>query len=161
MKTEMKKLPLLFIAFIGLLYISHAQEPLWLNYTYGKEVMALADDGSNIWAGTKGGLAKADKTAGNAVFYNKSNSGLPSNDITALAIEGSGSVWTGTGGGGLAFYDGNGWTVFTEANSGLPGDIVYSVSIDGSGIKWVGTQNGLASFDGTECLQYLQFGAVF
>jgi ligand-binding sensor domain-containing protein len=59
---------------------------------------------------TVGGLAKFDGV--NWTVYNTSNSGLPDNDVTAIAIDGGGNKWIGTYGGGLAKFDGVNWTVY-------------------------------------------------
>jgi ligand-binding sensor domain-containing protein len=50
----------------------------------------------NIWGG---GLAKFDGSSW--TVYNSSNSGLPSNSVYAIAIDGEGNKWIGTWGGGL------------------------------------------------------------
>ena len=39
------------------------------------------------WAGTMGGLVEFDKATGNMVFYNKTNSGLPQNEINDIIID--------------------------------------------------------------------------
>ena len=81
-------------------------------------------------------------------FYNRSNSGLPGQNVHAIALDGSGNMWFGTGG-GLAKFDGTNWTVYSVSNSGLPDNSVYSMAIDGSGNKWIGTNRNLSRFDGT------------
>ncbi len=65
-----------------------------------------------------GGLAKFDGT--NWTVYNTSNSGLPDNYVSSIAIDGSGNKWIGTWHGGLAKFDGTNWTVYNTSNSGLP-----------------------------------------
>ena len=70
------------------------------------------------------GLAKFDDT--NWTVYNNSNSGLPDNFVSSLAIDGSGNKWIGTGGwtffgnygGGLAVYK-EGGVVSVEENPTL------------------------------------------
>ena len=93
------------IIFSTFLSVSFAQNPEWINYTEGNYVSALIEDGNYIWAGTNGGLVKIDKTSGEPTFYNKTNSGLPSNWVYAIAIDGNGNKWIGTDGGGLAVYN--------------------------------------------------------
>jgi ligand-binding sensor domain-containing protein len=87
--------------------------------------------------------------------FNASNSGLPSNNVSSIVIDGSGNKWIGTSDGGLAKFDGTNWTVYNIKNSGLPSNNVSSIVIDGSGNKWIGTgDGGLAKFDGTNWTVY-------
>ncbi|MHC4146658.1 MAG: two-component regulator propeller domain-containing protein, partial [Planctomycetota bacterium] len=66
--------------------------------------------------------------------YNTTNSGLPYNGVTALAIDEQGNAWVGTGrwwaqaGGGLAKFDGTNWTVYNTSNSQLPNNDHVSLS---------------------------------
>jgi ligand-binding sensor domain-containing protein len=117
------------------------------------------DQEGNIWVGTEpygsggtwvgGGLAKFD--GANWTVYNTSNSGLPSNYVTAIAIDGQGNKWIGTGG-GLAKFDGVNWTVYNWFYSGYPGK---TISIDEQGNIWIGTDGGgLAKFDGANWTVY-------
>jgi len=103
----MKKLNLFLIIGVVLTNIGMAQTQ-WINYTNGDGVSAIVAEGNDISVGTNGGLVKIDKTTGNTVFYNHANSGLPSNDVRSLAIDGNGTKWIGTGDGGLAAFNENG-----------------------------------------------------
>ena len=93
--------------------------------------------------------------------YNRTNSGLPFNGVTAIAIDARGTVWVGTGkwyafdGGGLAKFDGANWSVYNTANSPLPGNDHISLSIDAQGNIWSGTETGLSKFDGQNWTVYL------
>ncbi len=143
----MKKLNLFLIIGVVLTNIGMAQTQ-WINYTNGDGVSAIVAEGNDISVGTNGGLVKIDKTTGNTVFYNHANSGLPSNDVRSLAIDGNGTKWIGTKYGGLARFDGTTWTVYNMSNSGLPSNDVTSLAIDGNGTKWIGTgDGGLAAFN--------------
>ncbi len=146
----MKQLLYLLLAFLFCISItSFAQNPEWIYYTNGDIVNALAEEGNEIWVGTSGGLVQIDKFSGTTTFYNTSNSGLPSNIVHSIAIDGSGNKWIGTNDGGLVRFDGTNWDVYNTSNSGLPDNSVLSIAIDGSGNKWIGTAGGgLARFDG-------------
>ncbi|MCK4353113.1 T9SS type A sorting domain-containing protein [candidate division WOR-3 bacterium] len=144
---------LFYLVALGILVVfvtkANAQHPDWINYTNGQDVRALADNGSEIWIGTTGGLVKLDKATDSMTFYNRANSGLHYNYIKALAIDGNDNIWIGTKWGGLAKFDGTNWTVYNTSNSGLPDNYVSALAIDGSNI-WIGTEyGGLAKFDGT------------
>jgi ligand-binding sensor domain-containing protein len=126
-------------------------------------VRAIAiDKQGNKWIGTGpywngsawvgGGLAKFDGV--NWTVYNTSNSGLPDDDVYAIAIDGVGNKWIGTGW-GLAKFDGVNWTVYKTSNSGLPDDYVWAIAIDDSGNIWIGPYyGGLVKFDGIKWTVY-------
>lgn len=105
-------------------------------------------------------VATVRSQTGEWTVYNVANSGLPYNGITALALDGQGTVWIGTGrwwahaGGGLAKFDGANWTVYHTGNSKLPDNDHVSLSIDPDGNIWSGTENGLSRFDGTNWTVY-------
>ena len=89
------------------------------------------------WTGFElipGGLAKFDGT--NWTVYSSGNSGLPVENVWALAVDQAWTLWIGTGL-GLASFDGTNWTVYTAGNSGLPDDDVNAVAIDEYGNKWL------------------------
>ena len=110
-----------------------AQYADWINYTNGQDAVVLSDNGNELWIGAfTGGLVKLDKTTEEMTFYNHANSGLPHNDVYALALDGS-NLWIGTWG-GLAKFDGSNWTEYNTSNSGLPENVVTSLAIDGSNI---------------------------
>ena len=120
---------------------ARSQNPEWMNFYSGERVCALADDGEYLWAGGVG-LTRLNKATGEMVFYNKVNSELPSNYVTALAIDAQGNLWIGTWGGGLARFDGVSWKVYNTSNSGLPNNAVWALAIDAQGNKWIGTWGG-------------------
>jgi hypothetical protein len=130
-----------------------AQHPDWENFTNGQGVNVLLDHGNELWIGAFcGGLIKLDKTTGEKTFYDHANSGLPHNEVFALAIDGS-NLWIGTWG-GLANFDGTNWTVYDTSNSGLHDNVVSSLAIDNGNI-WIGTEyDGLANFDGANWTVY-------
>lgn len=108
------------------------------------------DRNNTIWLGTSTGLYHyAEQTWSQ---FTTENSGLPEDQIVALACDKNGDIWVGTITKGLAHFDGSAWTTYTTTNSGLPSDTVRSLAIDSSGVLWVGTQSGLASYDGTTWL---------
>ncbi len=92
--------------------------------------------------------------------YNTSNSGLPYNGVTGLAMDTQGNLWVGTGkwyawaGGGVAKFDGENWTVYNTANSGLPNNDHTGLAIDPEGNIWCGTEGGFGKFDGENWTVY-------
>lgn len=82
-------------------------------------------------------------------IYNTGNSGLPDDNIRALAIDQQQNKWIGTDA-GLVKFDGTSWTIYNTTNSGLPDNSVRTIVVDDTNAIWIGTfQGGLARFNGT------------
>lgn len=137
----------LLLIFWGAIY-GEAQNPQWVTYTENAIVNSIAEQDNDIWAGTTVGLLKINKSTGELILYNVSNSDLPYIYITSLAIDGFGNKWIGTAK-GLAKFDGTNWTIFNLSNSGLPDDWIYALAVDATGNIWIGTNYGLTRYNGT------------
>ncbi len=101
---------------------------------------AIAIDQHGVqWVGTAGGgLGRFEN--GTWTVYNLANSGIPSNGVLDVTLEGD-VKWLGTGS-GLARFDGTTWKVYRNSSSGLPDNSVYAVAIDAAGDVWAGTGGG-------------------
>lgn len=86
--------------------------------------------------------------------YDTTNSGIPSNLVTALAIDAQNAVWVGTANGLSKFEDMFSWTYWNTLNSALPNNWINSLTIDASGRIWVGTTGGLAVMQGNSISVY-------
>ncbi|KAB2880549.1 T9SS type A sorting domain-containing protein [bacterium] len=152
---------------------------------YGYEV--LSDDihcididrKGNKWFGTDLGLSRFDGSTWQT--YNFSNSGLPANDIRAIALDRQDNLWLSvrwpwgyyeydepyifngdTLEGGLAHFDGENWTVYNKHNSDLPSLRIDAIHVDKNGIVWIGTQDaGLVKFDGSTFSSYAPSNSLF
>jgi hypothetical protein len=87
------------------------------------------------------------------ITYNSSNSGLPSNIVRSIAIDGSGNKWIGTDKGFVKF-DGTSWTVYKDVIPNLPSNDFGVITIDGSGNKWMSNGGLIAKFDGNNWVCY-------
>lgn len=136
---------------------SPTQNPEWVNYTNGSVITAsaLSADGNAFWAGTTHGLARVDLTADTVTIFTKSNSALPENGVTALAVDSSNMTWIGTNS-GLVTLQGQTWGVHTTDNSGLPGNTITVLAAGDGTAMWIGTNAGLAYFDGTTWSTFTQ-----
>jgi len=94
-----------------------------------------------------GGLVKFIDNDGDTSWtvYQTSNSGIPDNNVYAIAIDENNVKWLGTRG-GLAKFDDTSWTVWNTDNSDIPSNTINCIVIDKYGNKWIGTDNGLAVF---------------
>jgi len=82
-------------------------------------------------------------------LFDTSNSGLPSNNLTALGVDSSNNIWIGTEAHGVTKYDGINWFTLNTSNSGLPSNNINSVLADQLGNLWIGTNDGLAKLNGS------------
>lgn len=94
-------------------------------------------------------------------YYSTSNSNLPSNLITDIALnKATNDLWITTDA-GLAKFDGTFWTVYSTSNTPLPTNNLTSVAVDTNGVVWIGAgyqssnyQGGIIKFDGTNWQLY-------
>src|ERR1044072_8916845 len=91
----------------------------WVNFSDGRTIHVIKEQGPILWIGTSGGLVRIDTLTGNKTFYNRGNSPLPHDEVRSLAIDNQGRKWIGTND-GLACFDGINWTIYNSANSGIP-----------------------------------------
>jgi len=117
----------------------------WEHWAALPGIQSLAVRGSQLWAGTPAGPVHWDVTTGISRTH---VTGLPSNDVHALAIGTDGNVWVGTSA-GLSRYDGATWT---PQETGLASADVRALAVGADGNIWVGashsTQGGVSRFDG-------------
>ncbi|HEX2867449.1 MAG TPA: two-component regulator propeller domain-containing protein [Ignavibacteriales bacterium] len=100
-----------------------------------------------VWAGTDfEGLYFYDGTVWKN--FNKSNSGIKSDFVRAVAVDHDGYVWIATGSAGLIKYDGNNWVQYCPYND------IYSIAVDPKGVVWVGTDGGLFKFEGSNSTNF-------
>jgi ligand-binding sensor domain-containing protein len=129
------------VLLLSLISCARSKNPEWMNFTSGKNIQSLVDDGDYLWVGADG-LTRLNKFTGEKTFYTRLNSGLPTNGILSLTVNSEGSKWIGTEGGGLAKFNGVNWTLYDTSNSGLPSNNVFALAIDNNGNKWIGTKGG-------------------
>ncbi len=113
----------------------------WINYTSGVTVNATVQQDSILWIATIGGLVKQNCNTGINQYYNRGNSEIPSNLVSALAIDDNGILWLSTGW-GMASFDGENWSRY----KGIRGPL----AIDESGQICVLQADSLFFFNGSE-----------
>jgi len=86
--------------------------------------------------------------------YSTSNTGLLSNNISAIAIDSYGNKWFANYEAGVTKYNDTTWTTFTTSNSGLIHNAVHTLAIDAQDNVWIGTWDGLSKYDGTIWTNY-------
>lgn len=109
---------------------------------------AMAEDPEGaLWLGTLGGgLQRLDPTTGDFTVYRQESEGLSSDQVNAVCVDRSGSVWAGTQNGLNRFDRTTGkFTTYYERD-GLPDGSVNSILEDAHGDLWLSTGNGLSQF---------------
>ncbi len=92
-------------------------------------------------------------TVGLLCVYNKDNSGVPSNNITSVVRDKTGTMWIGTDNGLTQFF-GTTWKTFTTNNSDLPGNNILDLAVDNDGSIWVGTSYGMVHINDNTWTEY-------
>jgi len=106
------------------------------------------DLSGKAWIGTNDGVKIFDGTKWTT--FNVNNSGIISDDITAIAFNASGKAWIGTGE-GISVLDGEDWISYNTTNSDIPGNDIQTIVFDHIGRTWIGTRtNGVGVFDGED-----------
>ncbi len=105
-------------------------------------VWAIEPQDDFLWVGTRSGLVKFVNNAVDTV-YTETNSGIPSNYVSCIAIDSDNNVWVGTFLGGLAKFNptNSTWEVFNTTNSNIPSNTINCLYHDGT-TMWIGTTYG-------------------
>lgn len=101
-------------------------------------ITALAIGEKYIWIGTRHGLYKVSRSTGKTGLFTSSNSKLPSDHISSLALEPDGNLWVGTGS-GIMRYDNYSFYVLIPENSNIPDYNISSIAVDKEGNIWLGS----------------------
>ena len=148
----------------------------WMTYNTSNRALAsdsvnaiVADLSGNVWvATTTGGVSKYNGTSWTTY---RASSGLASDHVWAIAVDGADVKWFGgcTDGydewcdylncvdAAVSRFDGSAWTTYIAAYSGLVGSDISAVAIDWWGNKWFGTKYygyGINKFDGANWTLY-------
>lgn len=101
---------------------------------------------SEIWFGYSGGIYGLDD--GFQKLFTQSNSGLISNSVTDISIDGLSNLWASTSS-GVSKYDGSTWSSWNTLG-GLPSNVTYIIEggLNGEGYLGYATMsNGLVVID--------------
>ncbi|MDD5363508.1 MAG: two-component regulator propeller domain-containing protein [Ignavibacteria bacterium] len=150
----MKK-PIIIILFIfSSLNVSFAVDSLWVNYapyTIYNQLTCTAIDRNQVkWIGSINyGLYKF--TGSSWSVYDTTNSGLPLNQVQALAVDSTNILWIGTFKSGpyskgIVKYNGINWIIYNTTNSGICSNQINYITVEKNNEIWIGTANGLSRF---------------
>jgi len=88
------------------------------------------------------------------VDYQIFNSGIPTNALSAIAVDQNNVKWIGSLEFGLIKYDETTFSNYSTANSSIPDNRINCVSVDPQNRIWVGTDFGIGVFDGISWIVY-------
>jgi hypothetical protein len=117
----------------------------WKNFTDMKSVRGVAATGDSVWTATAGGLFAYIVSANRFAKYTNSD-GLSSNDLTAITLDGTGTVWVGSSDGFVnAYTPSTGqWTEVRSINeSGQVAKKIRALLVRGDSL-FVGTDFGIS-----------------
>jgi len=132
----MKRLLSFFAAVVLLGAQSLQAQWIQTNGPYGGTINCFAVNGSNLFAGTDGGVFRSTN---NGTSWTAVNTGLTDTYVLSLAVSGS-NLFAGTDGG--VFRSTNNGTSWTAVNTGLTNTDVSSLAVNGSNL-FAGTGDGV------------------
>lgn len=111
---------------------------------YGVNALSLRND--TVWMASQNqGLVCF--TNEKFLFFDISNSEIPTNRINDLKFDSKGTLWLATDS-GLVSYDGVNFEMYNSKNSELPDDFVFTLDIDVNDNIWMGfLHSTIAKFD--------------
>lgn len=110
------------------------------------------DANGMLWISSYSGVSTFNGTT--FTNYNVNNSGIASNAIKKIEIDGLNRKWMASENNGIIRYSGTTWTNYTTTNSALPNNTINDIAVDGSNNLWVATSSGLTKFNGTTWTTY-------
>ncbi len=79
--------------------------------------------------------------------YKITNSEIPSNNLSCIAIDKNQRIFVGTGNAGIGIFNRVEWSYLTTSNSILPSDNIICLDSDDAGNVWIGTEQGLLRYN--------------
>ena len=111
------------------------------------DVHVVSEAQGRVWFATANGAALFDQALQTWTLFNTGNSDLPSNDVTAIEIDGGGALWFGTKDEGVTrTLNLQAWDQFTTGE-GLGRNDVRDILVARNGTVWVATEGGVSRFE--------------
>jgi ligand-binding sensor domain-containing protein len=142
----------LFFSFLVIANFSAAQTRYkgWEVYTSFKNVKSVDSRGSQVWAGTTGGMFNFDANS-NPPIINKftTQNGLRNTELNAIVIDNSGSVWGGAYDGSISVYNpgSDSWRYVTDIQISTENDKRINNMFQYGNAMFIATQFSVIKFD--------------
>ena len=149
-------LSIIFILYCFSLYPTESKAQPWMVYYSDIQVNYFLNDGHFVWTGGLSGLQRLNKNTHELINYNRANSVLPHNFISAIEKDSSGNIWIGTWG-GLCKFDGTNLIFLPFPNGLIKNNSIYCLACSADGKIWCGTDYGLAVYNGFTWMVYNTF----
>ena len=105
------------------------------------KIRAIADNEKFIWLATDEGAYRINKKSNETIHLTKTNSSLPSNQVTSICCDKDDNVWIGTTN-GILRYDNYAYILMNSENTDLPDNHVTAMVVDKNNDLWIGTYTG-------------------
>jgi hypothetical protein len=118
-----------------------------------RDILALA--ANNVWVASASGLHHWNGNVWRQ--FTTANSGIASNNVSAVAQDQEGRIWATTLDKGVSVFNGSGnnWATF-DTNNVLPHNIARDIVVDPAGVVWIATNGGVSQFNGTHWRNFTQ-----
>lgn len=135
-----------FVQNKGLCRLDYSSMTLHLVNATVQTAYGLIKDGNDIYISSFDGVFKFSTTTNNCQIAFNIQSGLTSDNVTALTVDRKGNLWMGTYGGGINIWNKASkqmhYIKSGDSKSSLSGAVVYDICEDKEGRMWIGTLKG-------------------
>lgn len=154
----------LALACVGTLLTAQTRDFAPEAITCTSTVNCSAEDANFLYLGTNGGLLQVNKVTQAQFLFHIANSGLGSNQITALAFDQDHILWVGTNRAGLYSWDGNAWQghndfLFAHGVFAIP-----KLCVDSNNQLWMSAwhnnNSALLKYDGVNWTEYTSTNSI-
>lgn len=122
------------------------QTPEWVTYTSATNIRDIAQEGEYLWLVSPAGLVKFNRYTYESTIFTKTNSGLPSVALTAIAIDHSGAKWVGSLDKGVVVYDDSGWRTYNKSNAPFTSNRIKDIIVDKNNRVWIATDKEIVRY---------------
>jgi len=140
-----------------------AQIGTWKSYTSMQDVRSHVRDGNRYWVATIGGMFLWDGASGEFESYTNAE-GLLDNDLTAIAIDRDGDIWSGAESGVIhVLHPGGAWSYVLDISTSAQANKRINRLVMHGDTLLVCTGFGLSLFDPVDFLfgdTYTKFGSL-
>ena len=111
-----------------------------------RDLHMVTESPESLWLTTANGVSRYDRSTGDWILHNMVNSGIASNDVTAVAIDATGAFWFGTATAGVSYTKSRAvWKTYTTVQ-GLGSNSIRDILVASDGVVWIATEGGVTRY---------------